>query len=237
MVLIAGGIAILAIVKPWRRDDDDDDEPDDTPTAVISMKPIKRPSPKVKAGPRPGRPQPGAKSSPRPDVLDDPPPSAAPRAKAKPSSGARTRGHSPHDEATNPSFVHVPGAQRKLSNGHDYGTDPGFGGGQPPGNGHGRAQGTGAERMLSNGHDYGTDPGFGGGQPPGSGHGPGAERVVGNGHDYGVDLGFGAGHGSGNSQARRHRVETISRARRVPPAPGREEITLPDWLGPVSGPR
>ncbi|GIH09196.1 hypothetical protein Rhe02_72630 [Rhizocola hellebori] len=36
---------------------------------------------------------------------------------------------------------------------------------------------------------------------------------------------------------KRHRVEVISRARRVPPEPGREEILLPEWLGPVSGPR
>ncbi len=36
---------------------------------------------------------------------------------------------------------------------------------------------------------------------------------------------------------RRHRVETITRARRVPPEPGREEILLPDWLGPVTSER
>ncbi len=36
---------------------------------------------------------------------------------------------------------------------------------------------------------------------------------------------------------KRHRVEVISRARRVPSEPGREEILLPEWLGPVSGPR
>jgi hypothetical protein len=34
---------------------------------------------------------------------------------------------------------------------------------------------------------------------------------------------------------KRHRVEVISRARRVPPEPGREEILLPEWLGPISG--
>ena len=33
---------------------------------------------------------------------------------------------------------------------------------------------------------------------------------------------------------RRHRVETINRGRRVPSEPGREEIFLPDWLGPVT---
>lgn len=33
---------------------------------------------------------------------------------------------------------------------------------------------------------------------------------------------------------RRHRVETITRTRRVPPEPGREEILLPEWLGPVT---
>ncbi len=36
---------------------------------------------------------------------------------------------------------------------------------------------------------------------------------------------------------KRHRVEAITRTRRVPPEPGREEILLPEWLGPVSGPR
>lgn len=41
----------------------------------------------------------------------------------------------------------------------------------------------------------------------------------------------------GAGQPRRHRVEAISRGRRVPPEPGREEIVLPEWLGPVSGPR
>jgi hypothetical protein len=34
---------------------------------------------------------------------------------------------------------------------------------------------------------------------------------------------------------RRHRVEMIQRARHVPAEPGRPEIPLPDWLGPVSG--
>lgn len=34
--------------------------------------------------------------------------------------------------------------------------------------------------------------------------------------------------------AKRHRVEPIVRTRRVPPEPGREEILLPEWLGPVS---
>jgi hypothetical protein len=34
---------------------------------------------------------------------------------------------------------------------------------------------------------------------------------------------------------KRHRVEVISRTRRVPPEPGREEILLPEWLGPISG--
>jgi hypothetical protein len=36
---------------------------------------------------------------------------------------------------------------------------------------------------------------------------------------------------------KRHRIEVISRTRRVPSEPGREEILLPEWLGPVSGPR
>ena len=37
--------------------------------------------------------------------------------------------------------------------------------------------------------------------------------------------------------SKRHRVEVISRTRRVPSEPGREEILLPEWLGPVTGPR
>ena len=34
---------------------------------------------------------------------------------------------------------------------------------------------------------------------------------------------------------RRYRVDSIPRGRRVPAEPGRPEIPLPDWLGPVSG--
>ncbi len=39
----------------------------------------------------------------------------------------------------------------------------------------------------------------------------------------------------GPSPRRRHPVEVAQRARRVPAEPGRAEIPLPDWLGPVSG--
>ncbi|WP_162908193.1 hypothetical protein, partial [Allorhizocola rhizosphaerae] len=39
----------------------------------------------------------------------------------------------------------------------------------------------------------------------------------------------------GSPRGHRHRVEMIQRARHVPAEPGRPEIPLPDWLGPVSG--
>jgi hypothetical protein len=135
VVLIAGGIAILAVVRPWRRDDDDD-ELDDATQIIPRIKPRPVPSP----GPGPGS---GAGSGPGSKR-----PSPRGTANARPTANAQ------------------PGANAKLN-------------AKPPAH-------------------------------PGD-HEPAAGR--------------------------RHRVEAISRARRVPPEPGREEIMLPEWLGPVSGPR
>jgi hypothetical protein len=194
VLLVAGGIVILVIARPWERDDDpgEHDGADETPTALLPV--IRGP---VSGAGRP-KPSPSRSGAGRPVPLASP---ALAQSRSKLASTEPIRIGTDMWPETPPRPKAIsrpsPGARRPESSTMEQMPQ------EHPWASHAAVQ----ERMRS-------DPAAGTGLP-----------------------GIMAGVLPAVPAGRRHRVEVINRTRRVPSEPGREEIELPDWLGPISGPR
>jgi hypothetical protein len=270
-VLVAGGIAILAIARPWANDDDPDEPDDDALTAATA--PLTTLTHPRRPAPAPGL---AAKLLPWRRTKSPPASTSHPR-----NSPARTTSIAPITESPAPHSL----SSTRPASGSLPATRPAAARTQPAGAPRKPAAFLKPARpesrrpsprnpLASNS----PDPTGSGSADDGDGKNWGEERAVqrpflssgprsrpgptpgaNNTNRYGSDT-----HADSSTRrnqwrdsterpgenanetatellpavppgARRHRVEAISRARRVPSEPGREEIVLPEWLGPVSG--